>query len=203
MRSSPLPTALWPQVYSLWLPDPVVPVIEAVERELADRADRGEGCAEYDTESVAKESLPSGILLSATEPQQLFGDDRYRFSWLKYCRPGHDSVPNYRLEESGELNSWRLLMNLHSKAVWHLGYLDRSVHTLPWRRQMGRISLLSNDQIFERDLRSVALPPRDGVKVHLAMICASAVAHAGFETGDGEYVASWSYQGYEANESYE
>lgn len=83
---------------------------------------------------------------------------------------------------------WRLLVNLSSKHIRTLGYLDINTETVELTAEGGYIHYVGQTKQHEK---SIIIPPRVKGKVSGVLFCASRVLHTGKDDQHGHFVAGF------------
>ncbi|MDB5164680.1 MAG: hypothetical protein JWL89_306 [Candidatus Saccharibacteria bacterium] len=209
-----LPYVFEPKLVEINFSHAMAEVIDVCEQELSQRANQEpHSCWGYfpdGDEGAIERNLPASKALQNACPVIEVGEQELAFSWIRFS--GSDTSterPSYHLDadaQTGLLNErlgesvipskniWRLLVNLHRSASRKFAYLDISADSLQWQKDRGIIGLSAGEQLNTREQKVVDIPRRLGGYAMGVLVCVSQVPHAGKETGDGHFLASWSLE---------
>jgi hypothetical protein len=199
----------YPEVFERILLPSAVDRLAAAEQELAARAaGEPDGCWGYYPDIDGAPELPESKRFAGVQPHIFYDSLAFSFSWLRYSRGREGgTIPTYHLDanraegfadETSSTESlvpskeiWRLLYNLHDSAPRDIAYLTTPPTVDILVNRSGVIGLRDYDEIDPFDEQILTIPPRQGSKVWGARLCVSRVLHAGMETADGHFLASY------------
>jgi len=199
-------TNLLPQPFVIHVYPYQADLIDNVQSELEARATADpNGCFGYfpgATEMTAVDSdLPASQAL-ADALDNLHQGRRLSFNFIRLALREQEALAPFHLDSDmatglgannariGKKKVWRALLNLSSDLVRHVAYINVDPKPLPLVR-VGNYLQCPPEHVPNKNVRTVAIEPRQRTLIHGSMFCVSHVLHAGQDGERGHFIASY------------
>ena len=185
----------------------IAPRIEAVQQELSVRAAQDANrCFGYfpsmKNARGIESNLPHSEKLAAIFPEIQLEGKTLAFNFLRLSLIQQTGDSPFHLDSDAataltgdpttahQRRVWRLLLNLHETEPRRFSYLNAAPTSLPLAIEGGYVHC-DNQHILPEMIETIAVPPREGNRVHGLLFCASQLLHTGQDDEAGHFVASY------------